>query len=79
MGVAYAQLWNETLVFAPPDVPVSGHLFDVNRTNLAIGYALSNTSTVEMGYQYSHRQRQSLVEFDDEQAVTITLFLKLKP
>lgn len=76
---SYAQLWNETLLSAPPNLPASGHLFDTNRTNLAVGYALSNTSTLEIGYQYTHRQRRSLIEFDAEHALTLTLYLKLNP
>lgn len=72
----YAQVWNETLLYAPPYLPGLTNLFEINRTNLAAGYALSNRSTVEAGYQFTHRQRRSQIEFDDEHALTMTLFLK---
>ncbi len=75
----YAQCWNETLLAAPPNAPNLNALFDLNRTNLAVGYAVSNTTTLEMGYQYTHRQRRSLVEFDQEHALTLTWFLRLNP
>jgi len=76
---AYGQLSNETLLYAPPNTPASGHLFDQNRTNVAAGYVLSNISTVEVGYQFTHRERRSIVEFDDEHALTVTLYLKVNP
>jgi Protein of unknown function (DUF2490) len=72
----YAQLWNETLFAAPPYLPNASNLFEINRTNLAAGCALSNRSTVEVGYQLTHRQRRSQIEFDDEHALTLTLFMK---
>lgn len=75
----YGQLWNETLVFGPPNSPVSGQVFDLNRTNASVGYALSNISTLEAGYQFTHRQRRSIIEFDNEQALTLTLFLTFNP
>ena len=75
----YAQLWNETLLTAPPNAPALNALFDLNRTNLAVGYSVSNTSTLEMGYQYTHRQRRNLIEFDQEHALTLTWFLRLNP
>ncbi len=78
-GSAYGQIWNETLLSAPPNLPASGNLFEINRTNLAAGYALSNVATVELGYQFTHRQRRSLTEFDDEHALTATLYLQLNP
>ncbi|MBO0949449.1 DUF2490 domain-containing protein [Fibrella forsythiae] len=74
---AYGQVWNESLVAAPPNFEANGNRFEINRTNLSAGYALSNISTVEVGYQFTHRQRRSLVEFDDEHALTLTLYLKL--
>lgn len=70
----YTQLWNETLLGAPPNLPTNGHLFEINRTNLSVGYVVSNISTLEIGYQLTHRQRRSLIEFDDEHALTATLF-----
>ena len=76
---AYGQIWNETLLSAPPNLPASGNLFDINRSNAAAGFALSNISTLEVGYQFTHRQRRSLIEFDDDHALTITLFLKINP
>ena len=76
---AYGQIWNETLLYAPPNTPASGHLFDLNRTNVSAGYVLSNISTVEVGYQFTHRERRSLVEFDDEHALAVTLYLRVNP
>jgi hypothetical protein len=73
----YGQLWNETLLTAPPNVPASGHVFELNRTNIAIGYVFSPHTTLEMGYQFTHRQRRSLTEFDAEHALTVTLFQAL--
>ena len=73
----YAQVWNETLLYAPPYLPGLTNLFEINRTNLAAGYAFSNQLAVEVGYQFTHRQRRSQVEFDNEHALTMTLFLKL--
>ncbi|MBO0937928.1 DUF2490 domain-containing protein [Fibrella sp. HMF5335] len=74
---AYGQLWNETLLYAPPYATSTNNLFEINRTNLAVGYAISNLATVEVGYQFTHRQRRSQVEFDEEHALTLTLFTKL--
>ncbi|MBO0930936.1 DUF2490 domain-containing protein [Fibrella aquatilis] len=73
---SYGQLWNETLFYAPPLLPGMSNVFDLNRTNLALGHAFSNWSTVEIGYQFTHRQRRSQIEFDNEHALTLTLFLK---
>ncbi|MEZ0541848.1 DUF2490 domain-containing protein [Fibrella arboris] len=73
----YGQIWNESLVAAPPNFMANGNRFEINRTNLAVGRTLSNISTLEAGYQFTHRERRSLVEFDDEHALTLTLYLKL--
>jgi hypothetical protein len=73
----YGQLWNETLLTAPPNVPANGHIFELNRTNMAIGYVLSSCITLEMGYQFTHRQRRTLIEFDAEHALTVTVFQTL--
>ena len=73
---SYGQVANETLCYAPPFPTGLTNLFDINRTNLAVGHAFSNWSTVEIGYQFTHRQRRSQVEFDHEHALTLTLYLK---
>ena len=73
---SYGQISNETLFYAPPLLPDLSNLFEVNRTNLSVGHTVSNWSTVEVGYQFTHRQRRSQVEFDHEHALTMTLYLK---
>lgn len=73
----YAQLWNETLISAPPLQTSTSNVFEINRTNLSTGYTLSNLSTVEVGYQFTHRQRRSQIEFDNEHALVLTLYLRL--
>jgi hypothetical protein len=73
----YLQFWNETLLTAPPNVPADGHVFELNRSNIAIGYAVTNRTTLEFGYQFTHRQRRTLIEFDAEHALCVTLFQAL--
>jgi len=71
----YASLWNETLFPVPPNVAVH-QLYEINRTNLAIGRSLNKQFILEAGYQFSHRQRRTLTEFDEEHALTVTGFYR---
>jgi len=71
----YLSLWNETLLPIAPNVAVQ-QLYETNRTNLAIGRSLSEHLTLEAGYQFSHRQRRTFTEFDEEHALTVTAFCR---
>ncbi len=70
--------WNETLWYAPPNLPNGATKpFDTNRTYLNLGYTISRQVALEGGYQFSHRRRRSLTEYDEEHALTITMLLRL--
>ncbi len=71
----YLSLWNETLIPIPPNIAVKQR-YETNRTNLAIGRSLTEHLTLEAGYQFSYRQRRTLVEFDEEHALTVTAFCR---
>lgn len=71
----YLSLWNETLIPVPPNIAVR-QLYETNRTNFAIGRSLTEHLTLEAGYQFSYRQRRTLVEFDEEHAITVTAFCR---
>lgn len=72
---AYVSLWNETLSPFAPNVVVR-QLFELNRSNLAAGRSLTQHVSVEAGYQFTHRQRRTLIEFDEEHALTLTVFYR---
>ncbi len=72
---AYFSLWNETLLPVAPNIIVR-QLYETNRTNLAIGRSLNEHLALEAGYQFSHRQRRTLIEFDEEHTLTVTAFCR---
>lgn len=70
----YGYIWNETLwTGAPADA--QNHYFEINRTNVSLGYSLHKHLTIEGGYQFTHRQRKTLVEFDEEHAMVFTVMV----
>lgn len=71
----YTSLWNETLSPVAPNVAVR-QLYEINRTNLALGRAITEHLTLEAGYQFTYRQRRSLIEYDEEHALVLTAFLR---
>lgn len=71
----YTSLWNEVLLPVRPHVAVR-QLCEINRTNLALGRNVSNHLTLEAAYQFTYRQRRTLVEFDEEHALTLTGFYR---
>jgi hypothetical protein len=71
----YTSLWNETLSPVAPNVAVR-QLYEINRTNLALGRAFTKHLTLEAGYQFTYRQRRSLIEYDEEHALTLTGFFR---
>lgn len=71
----YTSLWNETLLPVAPNIAVH-QLYEINRTNLAIGQRVNKYLILEAGYQFSHRQRRTLTEFDEEHALTVTGFYR---
>ena len=70
----YGFLWNETLWTGFP-ADASNHYFEINRSNVSLGYSIQKHLTIEGGYQFSHRQRKSLVEFDEEHALVIAVLV----
>ncbi|GAA4468314.1 hypothetical protein GCM10023189_53420 [Nibrella saemangeumensis] len=73
---SYFYVWNETLLAGPPNWNRL-RVFEINRTALNLGYNISEHVSCEGGYQFSHRRRKSLVEFDEEHALLITVFLRI--
>ncbi|GAA4407729.1 hypothetical protein GCM10023187_28720 [Nibrella viscosa] len=72
----YFYVWNETLLAGPPNWN-RFHPFEINRTALNLGYTISEHVSCEGGYQFSHRRRKSLIEFDEEHALLLTVFLRI--
>lgn len=72
----YFYVWNETLLSAPPNLNRLSS-FEINRTAVNLGYNLSEHVSCEAGYQFSHRRRKSLVEFDEEHALLLAVFLRI--
>ena len=71
----YLSLWNETLLPVALTIAVR-RFYEISRTNLAIGRSLTKHLTLEAGYQFSYRQRRTLIEFDEEHALTVTGFYR---
>ncbi|MCY7357887.1 MAG: DUF2490 domain-containing protein [Rudanella sp.] len=71
----YLSLWNETLIPVAPNIAVKQR-YETNRTNLATGRSLTEHLTLEAGYQFSYRQRRSLIEYDEEHTLTVTAFCR---
>ena len=72
----YGYIWNETLWTGTP-ANANGHPFELNRSQLAMGHTFSKYVALETGYQFSHRQRKTLTEFDEEHALVITAHIRL--
>lgn len=72
----YLTLWDEWLLMAPPNL-VAPNVFDIHRASLLYGYSLGKHATLEGGYQFSHRQRKSLSEWDNEHALVLNVLFAL--
>lgn len=72
----YFYVWNETLLSCPPNSSRFSS-FEINRSALNVGYNVTEHVSCEAGYQFSHRRRKSLVEYDEEHALLLTLFLRI--
>ena len=68
----YGYIWEEVMTAAPPRVSLNPQPIDINRVNLMVGRNFSKHYALEAGYQFTHRQRRSLIEFDEEHALTMT-------
>jgi hypothetical protein len=68
----YGYVWQEVMTAAPPNADLNPQPIDINRVNLMIGRNFSKHYALEAGYQFTHRQRRTLIEFDEEHALTIT-------
>ncbi len=72
----YGYVWQEIITAAPPNRDLNPQPIDINRVNLMLGRQFSKHYALEAGYQFTHRQRRTLTEFDEEHALTITGILR---
>jgi hypothetical protein len=72
----YGYFWQEVMTAAPPNAITNPQAIEINRFNLMVGRNLSKHLALEAGYQFTHRQRRTLIEFDEEHALSITAVMR---
>lgn len=65
----------EPLLNIPPNLPDNN--FSQNQLTLMFSHAFSPHFTTEIGYMWNHRQRASLVEFDEENTLHTHFIIRL--
>ena len=65
----------EPLLNIPPNLPANN--FSQNQLTLMLSHAFSPHFTTEIGYMWNHRQRVSLVEFDEENTLHTHFIIRL--
>ncbi|MDI9861366.1 DUF2490 domain-containing protein [Flectobacillus roseus] len=68
-------LSEELLQNVPPNVPANS--FSQNQLYLGYSHNFSPHFTLETGYMWNHRQRSSLIEFDEEHSIQTHFIVRL--
>ncbi len=72
----YSSFWQEIMTAVPPRASTNPQAIEINRANLMIGRNLGRQFALEAGYQFTHRQRRTLIESDEEHALLITAIMR---
>ena len=72
----YSYVWQEIMTAAPPRASTNPQAIEINRVNLMIGINLNQQFALEAGYQFTRRQRRTLIEFDEEHALLLTAIMR---